>query len=151
MLGNLYAEVKPWEFLTFKSLLGLQAMFWDSKNWTPKYNWEPIAQPESYASRSYNKSITILWDNTLTFHKTFADKHSVTAMIGSSIQTNTYEFAGGSIMGFVSPTAQQLSNGTLDPTVWGNGSDWALASFMGRLNYSYDSRCLLPMTIHHDG
>ena len=84
----------------------------------------------NHTLQEVNKSITILWDNTLTFHKTFADKHSVTAMIGSSIQTNTYEFAGGSIMGFVSPTAQKLSNGTLDPTVWGNGSDWALAFFM---------------------
>ena len=51
LLGNIYAEIKPWEWLTFKSTFGIQALFWDSKSWAPKYDWEPIEQPESQASR----------------------------------------------------------------------------------------------------
>ena len=151
MLGNIYAEITPWEWLTFKSIAGVQALFWDEKGWTPKYDWEPIAQEESYASRKYNKSLTILWDNTLTFNKTFNDKHVLTAMIGSSAQTNTYEYMGGSIMGFISPTAQQLDNGTLEPNVYGNGSDWALLSLLGRINYTYDNKYLLTATVRRDG
>ena len=106
---------------------------------------------KSYASRKYNKSLTILWDNTLTFNKTFNDKHVLTAMIGSSAQTNTYEYMGGSIMGFISPTAQQLDNGTLEPNVYGNGSDWALLSLLGRINYTYDNKYLLTATVRRDG
>ena len=151
MLGNIYAEITTWEWLTFKSIAGVQALFWDEKGWTPKYDWEPIAQEESYASRKYNKSLTILWDNTLTFNKTFNDKHVLTAMIGSSAQTNTYEYMGGSIMGFISPTAQQLDNGTLEPNVYGNGSDWALLSLLGRINYTYDNKYLLTATVRRDG
>lgn len=151
VLGNIYAEVKPWEWLTFKSIAGVQALFWDDKGWSPKYNWQPIAQPESYASRKYNKSLTLLWDNTLTFQKTFAEKHQLTVMAGSSAQTNTYEFLGGSIMGFISPTAQQIDNGTLEPAIKGNGSDWALLSFLGRANYTYDNKYLLTATIRRDG
>lgn len=151
MLGNIYAEITPWKWLTFKSIAGVQALFWDEKGWTPKYDWEPIAQEESYASRKYNKSLTILWDNTLTFNKTFNDKHVLTAMIGSSAQTNTYEYMGGSIMGFISPTAQQLDNGTLEPNVYGNGSDWALLSLLGRINYTYDNKYLLTATVRRDG
>lgn len=151
MLGNIYAEITPWEWLTFKSIAGVQALFWDEKGWTPKYDWEPIAQEESYASRKYNKSLTILWDNTLTFNKTFNDKHVLTAMIGSSAQTNTYEYMGGSIMGFISPSAQQLDNGTLEPNVYGNGSDWALLSLLGRINYTYDNKYLLTATVRRDG
>ncbi|WP_291558941.1 TonB-dependent receptor [Bacteroides sp.] len=151
MLGNIYAEITPWEWLTFKSIAGVQALFWDEKGWAPKYDWEPIAQEESYASRKYNKSLTILWDNTLTFNKTFNDKHVLTAMIGSSAQTNTYEYMGGSIMGFISPTAQQLDNGTLEPNVYGNGSDWALLSLLGRINYTYDNKYLLTATVRRDG
>lgn len=151
LLGNIYTEIKPWEWLVFKSTFGIQTLFWDSKSWTPAYDWEPIEQPESQASRQYNKSITWLWDNTLTFNKTFADKHSVTAMIGSSAQANTYEYMSGTIQGFISETAQELSNGTLEPTLSGNGSDWALLSFMARANYTYDNRYLLTATIRADG
>ncbi len=151
VLGNIYAEVKPWEWLTFKTIVGVQALFWDDKGWSPKYDWQPISQPESYASRKYNKSLTLLWDNTLTFNKTFAEKHQLTVMVGSSAQTNTYEYMSGSIMGFISPTAQQLDNGTLEPTVNGNGSDWALLSYLGRVNYTYDNKYLLTATIRRDG
>ena len=151
LLGNIYAEIKPVDWLIFKTTFGIQALFWDKEGWTPKYDWQPIAQPESEASRSFDKSITWLWDNTLTFVKTFKQKHNFTAMIGSSMQANTYEFMSGSVQGFISETAKQLSNGLLEPTLYGNKSDWALLSFMGRVTYGYDNRYLLTATFRADG
>lgn len=35
ILGNIYAEVKPWEWLTFKTIVGVQALFWDDKAGRP--------------------------------------------------------------------------------------------------------------------
>ncbi|MBQ6723587.1 MAG: TonB-dependent receptor [Paludibacteraceae bacterium] len=151
ILGNIYAEIKPVDWLIFKTTFGIQALFWDKEGWTPKYDWQPIAQPESEASREFDKSITWLWDNTLTFVKTFKQKHNFTAMIGSSMQANTYEFMSGSVQGFISETAKQLSNGLLEPTIYGNKSDWALLSFMGRVTYGYDNRYLLTATFRADG
>lgn len=151
LLGNIYAEIKPWEWLTFKTTFGMQVMYWDTNSWTPQYDWQPIAQPESQAFRSFDKSITWLWDNTLTFNKTIKQKHAVTAMIGHSMQSNTYEFMNGSIQGFISPSAQQLSNGTLEPVLAGNKSDWALLSFMARVSYGYDNRYLITATVRADG
>ena len=151
LLGNIYAEITPWEWLTFKSVAGVQALFYDSQSWAPQYDWAPIPQEESAATRQYNKSLTLLWDNTLTFNKTFDDDHQLSVMVGSSAQTNTYEFLSGSIMGFISENAQQMSNGTLEPTVSGNGSDWALLSFLGRLNYTYANKYLITATIRGDG
>ena len=151
LLGNIYAEIKPLDCLTFKSTFGMQVMYWDTNKWTPKYDWAPIAQPESEAFRSFDKSVTWLWDNTLTYMETFQEKHSLTAMIGESMQANTYEFMSGSIQGFISESAQQLSNGTLDPVLAGNKSDWALLSFMARVSYGYDNRYLITATCRADG
>ena len=64
-----------------------------------------------------------------------------------SLRDVSFTVPGGSIMGFISPTAQQLDNGTLEPTVNGNGSDWALLSYLGRVNYTYDNKYLLTATI----
>ena len=151
LLGNIYAEIKPLDCLTFKSTFGMQVMYWDTNKWTPKYDWAPIAQPESEAFRSFDKSVTWLWDNTLTYMETFQEKHSLTAMIGESMQANTYEFMSGSIQGFISESAQQLSNGTLDPVLAGNKSDWSLLSFMARVSYGYDNRYLITATCRADG
>ena len=151
LLGNIYAEIKPLDCLTFKSTFGMQVMYWDTNKWTPKYDWAPIAQPESEAFRSFDKSVTWLWDNTLTYMETFKEKHSLTAMIGESMQANTYEYMSGSIQGFISESAQQLSNGTLDPVLAGNKSDWSLLSFMARVSYGYDNRYLITATCRADG
>ena len=149
--GNIYAEIKPPDWLIFKTTFGMQVMYWDTEGWTPAYDRQPIAQPESQVSRQFDKSVTWLWDNTLSFVKTFNQKHSFTAMIGSSMQTNTYEFMGGTVQGFISEEARQLSNGLLEPTISGNKSDWALLSFMGRVTYGYDNRYLLTATFRADG
>lgn len=152
-LGNVFIEITPWEPLVFKSTLGVQALFWDEDNWAPKYDWEPIPQPESFAYNKFNKSLTLSWDNTLTFNKTFKEKHAVNAMIGVSMQSNSYKFMDGSIQGFLSPAVRQLSNGTIEDTktLGGNTSEWALLSFMARANYVYDNRYYITATIREDG
>ena len=151
ILGNLYAELKPLDWLIFKTTFGLQFMYWDTESWSPAYDWKPIAQPESQLSHSFDKSITWLWDNTLSFVKTFQEKHSFTAMIGSSMQANNYEYMSGAVQGFISDEARQLSNGLLEPTLGGNKSDWALLSFMSRVTYGYNNRYLLTATFRADG
>lgn len=152
-LGNAYVEIIPWEPLSFKSTIGVQAMFWDEDNWTPAYNWEPIPQYESYRFNKFNKSLTWTWDNTLTFNKTFNKKHVVSAMIGTSMSANHYKFMDGSIQGFLTETASQLSNGTdvETMTLSGNVSEWALLSFMARANYVYDNRYYITATVREDG
>ena len=151
LLGNIYAEIKPLDWLIFKTTFGMQVMYWDTEGWSPAYDWKPIAQPESQVSHSFDKSITWLWDNTLSFVKTFKEKHAFTAMIGSSMQANNYEYMSGAVQGFISEEARQLSNGLLQPTLGGNKSDWSLLSFMSRVTYGYDNRYLITATFRADG
>ncbi len=151
VLGNIYADIRFCKWLTFRSTAGLQALFWNSESWTPAYDWEPIATPESTASRSHNNSLTWLWDNILTFDHTFREKHRLTVMAGVSAQANRYEYFGGSIQSFVSSSANQLDNGVLEPQVSGNGSDWALFSFIARANYTFDNKYLVTATFRRDG
>ncbi len=152
-LGNVFMEITPWEPLVFKSTLGVEALFWDDDEWAPKYDWEPIPQPESYAKNKFNKKLTMSWDNTLTFNKTFKEKHAVNAMIGVSMQSKHEKFMEGSISGFLTPSARQLSNGTLEDTktLGGNTTEWALLSFIARANYVYDNRYYITATVREDG
>ncbi|WP_127126914.1 SusC/RagA family TonB-linked outer membrane protein [Pseudoflavitalea rhizosphaerae] len=151
ILGNVFAELTLFKDLKFKTTGGMQAMFWDNRSWSPKYNWQPIPQPNSALYQQYNKSLTWLWDNYFTYERSFHGGHRLTAMVGTSAQTNRNDNIDGSIQKFASNATQQLDNGTLDPTVGGTADEWALLSFIGRLNYAYKSKYLLTATIRRDG
>ncbi len=151
LLGNLYAEAKFLDHFTFKTIVGLDYKAWDNVNFAPKYDWKPIPVPNSFRSESSNKSLTYLWDNTLTYTNTFDGIHDVNIMVGSSAQNNEYNYMTGSIKEFLSDNNNQLNNGLLDPTVGGSRNEWALLSFFGRANYTFDNKYLLTATVRHDG
>lgn len=151
ILGNIYTEVKILKGFKFKSTAGVEALFYNNRNWAPKYNWQPIPQPNSYLFEQYNKSLTWLWDNYFTYDSYLDAKNHLSFLIGSSAQNNRYDYMNGSIQNFASNTTQQLNNGTAQPTVGGSASEWALLSFIGRANYSYDNKYLVTATLRRDG
>ena len=150
LMGSVYAELQILKELKFKSTFGLQANFWDSRTWSPKYAWDTSVQLQSYLSEQYNKNLTWLWDNTFTYDKTFG-KHKLGVMAGTSAQENRYNFMNGSIQNFASDVTQQLNNGILLPTVGGTTSSWATFSYMGRVNYAYADKYLATATLRRDG
>ncbi len=151
VIGSLFGEVEILENLKFKTTAGIQANFWDVRTWAPAYDWEPTPEPESYLYRGYNKSITWLWDNTLTYDKFIGDNHHITALVGTSAQSNDYDFMNGSIKEFASDRTQQLDNGSSQATLRGNASEWALMSYFGRLNYEFNDKYLATATVRLDG
>lgn len=151
VLANIFAEIKIKDNLTFKTLGGIDFKFWDKRNFYPKYNWKPIPQPQSNLYEESNKSMTYLWDNTLTYMETFNEKHHLNVMIGSSAQNNVYNNMSASVQNFLTDNNNQLNNGLTDPTVGGTKNDWAILSFIGRANYNFADKYLLTATIRRDG
>ncbi|NCB07202.1 MAG: TonB-dependent receptor [Bacteroidia bacterium] len=151
LLGSVYGEIELAKGLTFKSLWGIKANFWQTRNWSPKYNWQPAPQENSYLGQASQKSITWNWDNTLTYVTTLSDVHHFTVLLGTSAQENHYDVISGSIQKFASDLTQQLDNGLSQKNVGGNASEWSLLSYMGRVNYSFASKYLATATIRRDG
>ena len=150
LLGNIFAEIKPWDFLRFRSTAALQLMIWNQDNWTQAYDWEPVATEVSTRYQYHNHVLEWMWDNILTFDKDFG-KHHVNAIAGVSVTENTYKHFGGSISTFISDSARELNNGITTPLVYGSTSDWALFSFIARANYVYDERYFITATYRRDG
>jgi TonB-linked SusC/RagA family outer membrane protein len=149
--GSIFGEVQFADFLKFKTTGGLEANIWTDRTWSPAYAWDSQTQENSYLYQAASQSIAWMWDNTLTFDKTFAKLHRINAMIGSSAQSNHYEFINGSIQEFASDATQQIDNGTSGITLNGNAAEWSIMSYMGRLNYVYEDRYYLTSTIRYDG
>lgn len=150
LMGSVYGEVDLYKGFKFKSTFGIQTNLWDSRTWAPKYVWDTSRSNDSYLFQQYNKNITWMWDNMLTYEQTFG-KHKVGGMLGTSAQENRYSYISASKKSFASDLTQQMDNGLTQPVNGGNTSSWSLFSLMGRLNYAYNDKYLATATLRRDG
>ena len=149
--GSIFGEIDLFDNLTFKTFGGAETNFWYGRTWSPAYSWDADVQPEAYLFESSNRSITLLWDNTLTYKKEFEDFSSITGVIGTSAQENEFKFMSGSIQNFPSELTQQLSNGIDQTVLNGSGSEWALFSYFARIQGDYQDKYYLTATVRRDG
>ena len=150
-LGNITAELSFTKWLKFKSTFGLDVKFWFADNYTPKYAWKPIATEESSRFKSDNKSFTYLWDNYFLFDYTFAKKHHVGLMAGTSAQWNNFDYLNAQKNIFAFENVHEMDNGQEMYAIGGNETEWALFSYMARATYDYNNKYLLTATIRRDG
>lgn len=151
LLGNLTAEVSFTKWLKFRSTFGLDAKFWYYDAYTPKYAWKPTPVEESTRYKGDNKSFTYLWDNYFLFDHTFAEKHHVGIMAGTSAQWNNYDYLTAQKNNFAFEGVHEMDNGEKMYSIGGNETEWALFSYMARVNYDYANKYLLTATLRRDG
>jgi len=99
---------------------------------------------------SYSYQIT----NTVTYNKTLAEKHKITALAGTEAiygksEGNTISLS--KFPPFVNFGLDQIDNATVRDKSVDKPAPVTLLSYFGRVNYSYDNRYLLTGTIRRDG
>ena len=151
LLGNISGEISLFKGLKFRTTLGLDAKFWYIDNWTPAYDWKPTPVEESSRYKSDNKSFTYLWDNYFLYDHTFAKKHHVSLMAGTSAQWNDDDYLNAQKNVFAFQNVHEMDNGEKMYSIGGNETQWALFSYMARANYDYSNRYLLTATVRRDG
>ncbi len=151
LLASIAGEISFTKWLKFRSHFGYDQKMWYNDNFTPKYDFDPIPIDISTRYESADRSFTYLWDNYFTFDHTFAKKHYVNIMAGTSAQWSHHKYLTGKMQGFLFDNVNQLNNGLEMENITGSESSWALMSYMARANYSYDDRYLITATVRYDG
>lgn len=93
-------------------------------------------------------------ENTVQFQSDFAENHNVTALLGASFQKVSTETVSSEAFGITSDATGFNDLGNSDPTRSTIDSDFSgfqIASFFGRLNYSYKDKYLLTLVGRSDG
>lgn len=149
ILGNTTFNIKLTNELSFKTLLGLQY----------EYNLGDYFVPLIYssdrgsASVSNSYSNSFLNENTLNFEKIINDVHNLNVVGGFTYQNSMYRNSGISVSGFANNTTENYDLGAAETI--GNPSsgysDWTLASFLARANYSFNNKYLITASIRADG
>ncbi|MBC3783875.1 SusC/RagA family TonB-linked outer membrane protein [Spirosoma utsteinense] len=109
--------------------------------------------PTGSASQSYADQLNVLNENTLTYTRTLAERHNLTALGGFTYQTQTNQNFSASATGFANDNLQfyTLQAGSTPGIPTSSYSDWSLLSYLGRVNYSFANKYLLTASIRTDG
>jgi TonB-linked SusC/RagA family outer membrane protein len=152
--GNVYAELKFLKNFTFRSSIGGEFGDADTRAYLPVYNATSVQNRNiSQLTGSGLEIRNFILENTLTFSKRF-DDHNLTVLAGQGAQSyQSYGMTGTSLN--VPNTSDgdlyfSLGNtGTRNITDY--GSKYTIASYFGRVNYSFRDKYLLTASIRADG
>ncbi len=152
LLANFFAEYKILEGLTFRTSWGADLNSFK----TNYYATRQIglgAGTNGDASVSAGQGINWLNENTLTYTRTFHNVHQLTALAGYTTQAYHNENVTANATNFIDDFAKynNLASGATLRTPGSSAGDWALISYLARVNYGYDNRFLLTLTARRDG
>ncbi|HJV32382.1 MAG TPA: TonB-dependent receptor, partial [Bacillales bacterium] len=160
-VGSFWGELDIYKGLKFKSSYGSDLAFWGNDGYTFPYylanQGKDITQSSVHSDM--NRGFTWQLENTLTYTKTFAEKHNITVLLGQSAKKHTYRLLSGDDFNLLETnpdkaninsaiaarTEARLSGGT------GGYSDETLASYFGRIDYNYNERYIIQATVRRDG
>jgi TonB-dependent starch-binding outer membrane protein SusC len=152
--GNVYLEYKFLGMFTAKSDIAYNWGFGKGKGFTAVAPGGGRGLTENSLSESYNTGSTWIWNNTLSFDKTFG-RHHVAALAGISAEEGISEgFNSGTAKNFSSQEAalRYFSNaGTYPEHPTGGADDYSLQGYFGRVSYDYEGKYLLAANIRRDG
>ncbi|WP_086009474.1 SusC/RagA family TonB-linked outer membrane protein [Nafulsella turpanensis] len=154
VVGNVYAEITPFEGFEFTTRFGIDAAFQRERYWTPTfwYSSESL-NTESGGSDFQNNWFSWQWENFATYTEQI-DNHQLTFLLGSSAIENQWNFVGGTYSGLFKES-DLFAYGAFTPNtnddIISNGNSRSLLSVFGRLGYSYEERYLLNAIIRRDG
>jgi TonB-linked SusC/RagA family outer membrane protein len=153
LVGNIFAELSFLESLRYRSQLGFDLRNGNTYAFTPSYDISPsFRNPNPSATQYSDFQSSLVWDNTVTFDKTFG-VHDVEAVGGTTIETNDYRFINATTQGQPGndPSLRYLGAGPDFVNVGGGLGESNLLSFFGRLNYNFSDRYLLTAVARYDG
>ncbi|MEO1626396.1 MAG: TonB-dependent receptor [Bacteroidota bacterium] len=151
ILASIYGEVKIFPWLTYRTELATDLLYSNHNTFWPSFERGNLSR-KSRVRRVNNNSVYWINKHLLTFQKEFAEKHNVTFLAGYEVQEGTYEWLSATRDNLPTNELQELNLGDAGTqTVNGGAGHWALLSYFGRLNYSFDDRFLFTGTLRADG
>lgn len=151
VLINSFLDYKLLDGLTFRTAFNVNTEDSHYKSyWNEGQDWGYSGWVPAEANFITMRATNWVWENTLNYIKTFNDDHSVTGLVGYTMQEQTYEnssMTGGSFPNDLVHTinAGKVSKGETKE------NEWALVSFLARATYAYKGKYLASAALRADG
>ncbi|MFI3288520.1 MAG: TonB-dependent receptor [Rikenellaceae bacterium] len=162
IIGNVYALLEPIKGLKIRSSFGVNAWYGYSRSYTPVYSMGTLlSNSTDAASQSAYMGSDLTWTNTATYDFTINNDHQFTALIGTEMLKNYFNYEVGGwaqntlFSDFDSAYLNNTTSSTFgDVSTW--GADYAaggggIMSYMSRLSYNYKGKYMADATLRADG
>jgi TonB-dependent starch-binding outer membrane protein SusC len=156
IVGNVYLEAEIIKGLKVRSTLGAKLAFWGAENFTPIFYLNATnISTTSNINRSSNMGKSWNVENTVSYTRTFNEKHNATILLGQgAYQDNDNRGSGATYTGIPATNFDDASFNFGAAVTSGNGYEGQLhtvSSLFTRLNYNYDEKYLFSFLIRRDG
>jgi len=154
IFGNVYAEVDLLKGMTVRTSFGTDYATRSGKDFTQVTveHAENTNPPNSLQMIANNRN-TWTWTNTLTYDRTFAEKHTMRLLLGSEALKTYSEFTSATRTNFAfedDPNFQVLSAGAGNQSNFGDFRRNTLYSLFTRVDYTFGDKYLFNATLRRD-
>jgi TonB-linked SusC/RagA family outer membrane protein len=150
-LDNLYVEWDIIKGLKLRSSLGIDMIYSMSDSYNPNTVYNGRLKG-GIASKSAGNTFMWINENILTYTGHW-EKHAFTGMAGYTQQSSVNNTFSAGSYGYLNDILQMnnLGSGTTADAPSSSLTEWALNSYLGRINYTFDSKYLLTASFRADG
>ncbi|MBC3541784.1 SusC/RagA family TonB-linked outer membrane protein [Rufibacter sediminis] len=150
LFASIFGEVEIIKGLKYRLNLGYDATNIRDYNFIPEFNLGYFFQNNIARLNDNSRRLqTLLVENTLNYEKVIG-QHSLAVLVGQMYQKDDGVYRQGYAEGFVKPYLPVLFNGATS-TASGTEDSHVLASYLGRVNYSFADKYLVTATLRRDG
>ncbi len=150
-LGGLNMDVTILPGLNLKTSVNTDVGFTNSTYFLPTYKFGYQENAVAVLTNNHNFNTYWQWNQTLQYQKQFG-KHHLNVMATHESQESTFKNLMAERRGFTTNDVIDIQAGdaNLDNTGGGHG-DWAMESYLGRINYNFSERYIVTGAFRADG
>ena len=149
--GNVFAEYEIIHGLKFKTSVGMDGNFNRTSMWQGKIHRGFYNHPQATLSENFNNRFFWLIENTLSYANNFGD-HSFSLVVGQTAQKNKDNWLSSVGTDYLNENLQVINGSDVTlRTTSGTASNSTLASYFGRIDYSFKDRYLFSSSLRRDG
>lgn len=161
IMGNNFLEYEPFKDLKFKTSIGATLNVNDryayipatlANGSAPAASFANPVMTQIYSSESLATTLDWLWENTISYNKTFEGNHNLSAMLLYSLQK--YQAKSTNINGKSGTYTTPLLENPLASSDLVGALSYSQNSFLslgGRINYDYKGRYIVSAALRQDG
>ena len=151
VLLNTYLDYKILDGLTFRTAFNANV---EDSHYESYWNEGQDYGYQEYVQASADfvtmRSTNWVWENTLNYNQTFNTDHSVTGLLGYTMQEQRQELSDMNAGSFPNDLVHTINAGKVNSGSTST-SEWALISFLARATYSYKGKYMASAALRADG
>ena len=151
--GTVFLEVNPFDGFTAKATAGVELLHNFKGSYLPKSTTYAGEKIEGGIASTYDfRSTRQVFEGILNYMKTFNNIHDLNVMLGYSYEKYSAESRSANGKGFSTDLFEWNNLGAASiKGVSSSKTENLLASFFGRVNYTFNDKYLATVTVRRDG